>query len=233
MADDKRNLLHSLAIDRAAPAPAQRRIWPWAAAVAVVLAVVAGFAASQMLGKDKAVPPPAVTPVAEPAPAAATPPRRAGALVASGYIVARRKATVAAEITGKVVEFNVEEGKVVTAGQVVAQLDSVLAETDLNLGQSGRAAPRRRSTASRPTCGTRSCIWTGPKPVAGATSPAGRADQGRGARRRASCAGAQSEGGCRNSAARRPAQCDAARQAQHPRAVQRRRHRQAAPSPAR
>src|SRR5262249_57544616 len=57
-------------------------------------------------------------------------------LAASGYVVARRKATVAAEITGKVVEVLVEEGMVVDAGQVVARLDSVLAEKDLALAQS-------------------------------------------------------------------------------------------------
>ena len=60
----------------------------------------------------------------------------AGDLTASGYIVARRKATVAAEITGKVVEVLIEEGMMVSAGQVVAKLDNVLAEHDLALAQS-------------------------------------------------------------------------------------------------
>ena len=58
------------------------------------------------------------------------------ALVASGYVVARRKATVAAEITGKVVEVLVEEGMVVKQGDVLARLDSVLAERDVALAQS-------------------------------------------------------------------------------------------------
>jgi RND family efflux transporter MFP subunit len=66
--------------------------------------------------------------------------RRPGALVASGYIVARRKATVAAEVTGKVVEVNVEEGKVVREGDVLARLDSVLAEADLRLARSRMAS---------------------------------------------------------------------------------------------
>ena len=57
-------------------------------------------------------------------------------LAASGYVVARRKATVAAEITGKVVEVLIEEGMTVTEGQVVARLDSVLAESDLALARS-------------------------------------------------------------------------------------------------
>src|SRR5206468_6355274 len=67
-------------------------------------------------------------------------PRRAGSLVASGYVVARRKATVAADITGKIIETLVEEGMVVEAGQVIARLDNVLASKDLALAQSRAAA---------------------------------------------------------------------------------------------
>ena len=71
---------------------------------------------------------------AQPASIASDSPK--GGLAASGYIVARRKATVAAEITGKVVEVLIEEGMMVSAGQVVAKLDSVLVEHDLPLAQS-------------------------------------------------------------------------------------------------
>jgi HlyD family secretion protein len=73
--------------------------------------------------------------------------RQASDLTASGYVVARRKATVAAEITGKVVELFVDEGVVVQAGQVVAQLDSVLAETDVTLAQSRAAAAEAAAIA--------------------------------------------------------------------------------------
>ena len=62
--------------------------------------------------------------------------RPAGILSASGYVVARRKATIAAEITGKIVAVMVEEGMVVDEGQVVAKLDSVLAEKDVDLAKS-------------------------------------------------------------------------------------------------
>ena len=62
--------------------------------------------------------------------------KAAGNLAASGYVVARRKATVAAEITGKVVEVFIDEGMTVTEGQVVARLDSVLAEKDYELARS-------------------------------------------------------------------------------------------------
>jgi RND family efflux transporter MFP subunit len=71
----------------------------------------------------------------ERAPAAAPRVRPSG-LAASGYVVARRKATVAAEITGKVVDVLIEEGMVVEAGQVLARIRSKLTETDLALAQS-------------------------------------------------------------------------------------------------
>ena len=138
MDDDKAQLLRSLTIDRkGAPAAAPiRRSWPAAAAVTIV-AAGAGlwFLAPQASVKGQAEP--AASPAKpELAPAPATEPRRAGSLVASGYVVARRKATIAAEITGKVVETLVEEGMVVEAGQVIARLDSVLADKDLALAQS-------------------------------------------------------------------------------------------------
>ncbi len=54
----------------------------------------------------------------------------AGGLTASGYVVARTRATVAAEVTGRVVEVRVEEGQAVRAGQVLAVLDGSLATVD-------------------------------------------------------------------------------------------------------
>ena len=54
----------------------------------------------------------------------------AGGLTASGYVVARTRATVAAEVTGRVVEVRVEEGQAVRAGQVLAILDGALAAVD-------------------------------------------------------------------------------------------------------
>lgn len=48
---------------------------------------------------------------------------QAAVLNASGYVTARRRATVSSKITGKVVEVNVEEGKAVKEGQILARLD--------------------------------------------------------------------------------------------------------------
>ena len=48
---------------------------------------------------------------------------QASVLNATGYVTARRRATVSSKITGKVVEVNIEEGMAVTEGQVLARLD--------------------------------------------------------------------------------------------------------------
>src|SRR5688572_14461779 len=44
-------------------------------------------------------------------------------LMASGYIIARREATIAAEITGRITQILVEEGMQVEQGQIIAKLD--------------------------------------------------------------------------------------------------------------
>jgi len=57
----------------------------------------------------------------------------AAVLDASGYVVARRLATVSSKVTGKVVEVNVEEGMVVKDGQVLARLDDSLARAQVEV----------------------------------------------------------------------------------------------------
>jgi HlyD family secretion protein len=147
MGEDRAKLLHSLSIAREGTGPAaRRRTWlpivVSAAAVVTVAGAAAAWFAPQLTASrvEQTAAPPAPTTVQSvpSAPSVADAPR--GSLMASGYVVARRKATVAAEITGKVVETLVEEGMVVEAGQVLARLDSVLAATDLSLSQSRVAA---------------------------------------------------------------------------------------------
>ena len=48
---------------------------------------------------------------------------QAAVLNATGYVTARRRATVSSKITGKVVQVNIEEGMTVKEGQVLARLD--------------------------------------------------------------------------------------------------------------
>src|ERR1700730_2646875 len=141
--DDKARLLRSLEIDRSASDAPRAVSWRWP----VLIAVGGGVAASLVIGAILAPQLLNDRPVDHatsqlPAPSSSQPPavtaepRRAGSLAASGYVVARRKATVAAEITGKVVAVLVEEGMIVKEGQELARLDNVLAEKDLALAKS-------------------------------------------------------------------------------------------------
>ena len=132
--DERTQLLHSLAIDRTAAVRPRRRLLLATLAIAVILA--AGGAAIVWQLSTSAVPVAAAPPPGPPPAPPATTASPSRALVASGYVVARRKATIASEITGKVVELRVDEGNVVEAGQILAQLDSSIAETDLALAQS-------------------------------------------------------------------------------------------------
>ena len=52
-------------------------------------------------------------------------------LNASGYVTARREATVSSKVTGKVTEVLIEEGMKVTNNQVVARLDDSNVKTSL------------------------------------------------------------------------------------------------------
>jgi len=67
-------------------------------------------------------------------------------LNASGYITARRKATVSSEITGRIVEVLIEEGTVVEEGQIVARLDDTLAQVDLDLAKASVRSAEARIT---------------------------------------------------------------------------------------
>ena len=147
MTRDKSELLKSLAIDRSADKVEQSgRRWLPIAAV-VVACVIArpplaftNFASrtpARRMHRSRPYSSRHRSPSPSPPPQrAATNSRTSGTLAASGYVVARRKATVAAEITGKVVEVFIDEGMTVTEGQIVARLDSVLAEKDTELARS-------------------------------------------------------------------------------------------------
>jgi RND family efflux transporter MFP subunit len=56
-------------------------------------------------------------------------------LHASGYVTARRKATVSAKVTGKVMEVLIEEGMKVKDGQILSRLDDSNTKTSLDVAQ--------------------------------------------------------------------------------------------------
>ena len=68
---------------------------------------------------------------------------QASVLNASGYVTARRRATVSSKVTGKVVEVNVEEGMAVREGQVLARLDDSTVRAMLGLAQAQLEAAKR------------------------------------------------------------------------------------------
>src|SRR5688572_1676665 len=63
-------------------------------------------------------------------------------LNASGYVTARREATVSSKVTGKVIEVLVEEGMKVEPGQILARIDSVNVEASLRLAEAQLSATR-------------------------------------------------------------------------------------------
>jgi RND family efflux transporter MFP subunit len=67
-------------------------------------------------------------------------------LNASGYVTARRRATVSSKVTGKVREIFVEEGMAVREGQVLARLDDTTPRAYLAVTEAEFAAARRNLT---------------------------------------------------------------------------------------
>jgi HlyD family secretion protein len=69
---------------------------------------------------------------------------RGAVLDASGYVTARRQATVSSKITGKVVEVFIEEGITVQEGQLLATLDSSTQQANFDLATAQMNAARAR-----------------------------------------------------------------------------------------
>jgi len=65
---------------------------------------------------------------------------RGTVLNASGYVVARRKATVSSKVTGKVADVRIEEGLFVESGQILATLDDANVAVGLDLARAQRRA---------------------------------------------------------------------------------------------
>jgi RND family efflux transporter MFP subunit len=74
-------------------------------------------------------------------------------LDASGYVTARRQATVSAKITGKVAEVLIEEGMRVKEGDVLARLDDIEAKAQLALAKAQLTAARAQLAEIRAQLG--------------------------------------------------------------------------------
>ena len=73
---------------------------------------------------------------------------QAAVLNATGYVTARRRATVSSKITGKVIEVNIEEGMAVRQGQVLARLDAETQSASVALAEAQAEAARRNVNES-------------------------------------------------------------------------------------
>jgi RND family efflux transporter MFP subunit len=134
------DLLKELRIDRKAPPPepSRRGIWIVLAVVVVLLLLAAG--AWAVFGREKAIEVRTAPTVSLSSGGAA-----ASVLDATGYVVARRMATVSAKVTGKVQEVLIEEGMEVAEGQVLARLEPIDANAERTLAATQLQAARSQS----------------------------------------------------------------------------------------
>ena len=131
--NDKSALLGQLKIDRSQVRARSPLPWKWILLVLTVALIVGSIFAF------RAPPPPMVKVVTARAAAGGS----AGSVLdATGYVVARRQATVSAKTTGKVSEILIEEGQRVKAGDVLARLDGSNARAALALAESQLVSTR-------------------------------------------------------------------------------------------
>ncbi|RZL28448.1 MAG: HlyD family secretion protein, partial [Rubrivivax sp.] len=114
--------------------------WLWGALGAVALLALAGGAAWWFIAGNKPVPVQTVVVKANGQGASA-----GAVLQATGYVTARRMATVSAQITGTVAEVLIDEGFKVRKGQVLARLD----DTGLRAGLAAAEAQVRTAQANQ------------------------------------------------------------------------------------
>jgi len=151
---EKSELLRELRIDRAqasgaapAAAPGGRRWW---LAGAIALLLVLGGGAWALLARP--VGPAVTTAVARALPSVPGSAGGASILDASGYVVARRQATVSAKITGKLDQLFIEDGQHVKAGEILAKLDdtnatAVLLEAKAAVAQAEAVVAQARTAS--------------------------------------------------------------------------------------
>jgi len=131
------NALDSLRIERAAePTPsASAGKYKWFIAAVLGLAAIAGTYAWL---RDDALEVQTATAIASSGSSGG-----AAVLNASGYVIARRQATVSSKVTGKIAEVLIEEGMDVKEGQLLARLDDSTARSTYSLAERQLDAARR------------------------------------------------------------------------------------------
>ncbi|MET0357778.1 MAG: efflux RND transporter periplasmic adaptor subunit [Cellvibrio sp.] len=122
--NNKSDLLSQLRIDR--NASPSRAIWPWILGVVGLLLVI--FLSIHFF--SDAAPVPVKVQMAR---MATVDPSSASVLDSTGYVVARRQATVSSKVTGKVLEVLIEEGMAVEKNQIVARLEDINARKSFDV----------------------------------------------------------------------------------------------------
>jgi RND family efflux transporter MFP subunit len=123
--------LDDLRIDRGAVEERPSRSWLWIALLVVVaLAVSLGWWLTRAGGAE------VVTAVAQEVEVG----EGQTVLNASGYVTARRQATVSSKVTAKVLEVLIEEGMPVKKGQILARLDATNVDANFRLAEAQLAA---------------------------------------------------------------------------------------------
>jgi RND family efflux transporter MFP subunit len=134
------DLLKELRIDRnAAPPPSKKGLWIGIAVAVLAVAAVVGWF---LFGRDAGVEVRTTEAIA-----IGNEGGGASVLDATGYVVARRQATVSAKITGRVREVLIEEGQRVETGQVMATLDPIDADAQRTLARSQLDAARSQTAS--------------------------------------------------------------------------------------
>ena len=132
--------LAALRIEREPDSASNRRWIGWVVLAIVLLAAGAGL--WWWLSRERPVEVEVVTVSSRQAGA------QAAVLNASGYVTARRRATVSSKITGKVVQVNIEEGMEVREGQILARLDDETQRAAVALAEAQAEAARRNVNES-------------------------------------------------------------------------------------
>jgi len=132
--NDKIDRLSELKIDRSEQ-PHEPRRWPWVMAGIVVAVAVVGFLLRAILNGPIEV-------TAQTVRLTQTGTGASSVLDASGYVVARRQATVSSKIAGKVLDVLIEEGMRVEKDQVVARLDASSQNAQLALAEAQLGSAR-------------------------------------------------------------------------------------------
>jgi RND family efflux transporter MFP subunit len=137
--------LDGLRIERSAEQKPQSKVWLAAASVAVLALVGAAFWLHS--GSNAAA---VRTAVARDATSGGSGERIV--LNASGYVTARRAATVSSKVTGKVTEVLIEEGMKVKAGQIVARLDDSNVKANLDVAGAQLASAQAALAETEAQC---------------------------------------------------------------------------------